>query len=570
MSVIKETVEKAVNMISPDTTTSGNVVKGHSSQSSITSTTSNLLKQTKEQNSFDHLEQNAQQERNRLSNMLDSYRNSSEITTNDDESFTDADDFISNRRSTDSTPDETVVAQPQSSNVNETEETVPNDQRFEFEVTTATPPRPKALQFSPDLSNLSQGNLPSSPSSAFNRRSIISDYTPSIHEVNKVAYVIEGQQSQSDNEDLPVLNNNNDENSKISRKASVIKISRNSSKGSNRNAADHEKNKESINSFSSNTNSGSGSSKYPESTYSGKGYQFEESTEPVQVKQTQEDKILEESESTSSFEYNIGPLKTTRGQQEPIIGERPQVTSIDPAIPSRSKRRPMSSTHIKAPVNKLKEETEQNRPKSVDIGGIDNLMVELNREIYKTPNQSSQESEVGPQVSTNDDNTRALHQRQESANSINSEKTKRPLPPPPPPKHEKKPSVTYEDELLLQDQDYVTEDEGEIKDNNETKSIKDAKKKHKKKSKTNKKRHSSGFKKGHFNHETLAQLLQVTEGTIIGQEFQNIGLEPTEKQLLERLVDSLSRLTADMVIDSDRHDESVRRLNKAIKALEGF
>lgn len=568
MSVIKETVEKAVNMISPDTTEK--IVKGHSSQSSITSTTSNLLKQTKEQNSFDLLEQNAQQERNRLSNMLDNYRNSSEITTNDDESFTDADDFISNRRSTDSTPDETVVAQPQNNEVNEAE-SVPSDQRFEFEVTTATPPRPKALQFSPDLSNLSQGNLPSSPSSAFNRRSIISDYTPSIHEVNKVAYVIEGQnQSENNNEDLPVLGNT-DENSKVSRKASVIKISRNSSKGSNRNN-DHEKNKESINSFSSNTNSGSGSSKYPESTYSGKVYQFEEPGEqPAQAKQTQQDKILEESESTSSFEYNIGPLKTTRGQQEPIAVERSQVTGVDPAIPSRSKRRPMSSTYIKAPVNKLKEEAEQNRPKSVDIGGIDNLMVELNREIYRTPNQSSQESEIAPKIVSTDYESRELHRRQDSAtNSINSEKSKRPLPPPPPPKHEKKPSVTYEDELL-QDQDYVTEDEieGELKDN-ETRSVKDAKKKHKKKSKTNKKRHSSGFKKGHFNHETLAQLLQVTEGTIIGQEFQNIGLEPTEKQLLERLVDSLSRLTADMVIDSDRHDESVRRLNKAIKALEGF
>lgn len=585
MSAIKEAVDKTVNMVMASGSSNNEherTPKQLSSQGSITSTTSNLLKQNRENDSFEHLQEGAQQERNRLSDMLDSVRNSSEVTTNDDASFTDADEYIFNRSSNESLPehhqDTTVQVTPEKQEeFIAPEGQVPNDQRFEFEVTQATPPRPRALQFTPDLGGSSQSVL-ASPSSAFNRRSIISDYAPSIHEVNTVAYVGQNQaQDYDDDEDSPVTATEvGDDKPKLSRKASVIKISRNSSKGSNKNDK-HEKNKESINSFSSNTNSGSGSSKYPESTYSGKDYEFVEGEPlPNQQKQLQNEKILEESESTSSFEFNLGPLKTTKGQQEPLAMERTHVTSVDPSIPSRSKKRPVSSACISPPVNILKQEQEQQRPRSIDIGGIDNLMVELNREIYKSPNskgESSQEAEF-ENVNEIHDNT---HQRQESAtSSITFEKgiSKRPLPPPPVPKHEKNPIVTYEGDLLQeqlggeQDQDYVTEEEEEDK---ETKSIKDTKKKHKRKSK-NKKRQSSssGFKKGHFNHETLAQLLQVTEGTIIGQEFQNIGLEPSEKQLLERLVDSLSRLTADMVIDADRHDESIRRLNKAIKALEGF
>ena len=35
-------------------------------------------------------------------------------------------------------------------------------------------------------------------------------------------------------------------------------------------------------------------------------------------------------------------------------------------------------------------------------------------------------------------------------------------------------------------------------------------------------------------------------------------------------MDSLSRLAADMVIDPERYDEGLKRLDKATKALEGF
>lgn len=73
-----------------------------------------------------------------------------------------------------------------------------------------------------------------------------------------------------------------------------------------------------------------------------------------------------------------------------------------------------------------------------------------------------------------------------------------------------------------------------------------------------------------FDVDTLSQLLNFTKGTLIGSEFANLGMNIEEKRALERLVDSLSRLTADMVLDPDRFEEGLRRLDKATKALEGF
>ncbi|CAB4257208.1 similar to Saccharomyces cerevisiae YOL070C NBA1 Protein of unknown function, localizes to the bud neck and cytoplasm [Maudiozyma barnettii] len=73
-----------------------------------------------------------------------------------------------------------------------------------------------------------------------------------------------------------------------------------------------------------------------------------------------------------------------------------------------------------------------------------------------------------------------------------------------------------------------------------------------------------------FNVETINELLNVTKGTLIGSEFSNLGMKMEEKRLLERLVDSLSRLTADMVLEPNRYDEGLRRINKATRALEGF
>lgn len=73
-----------------------------------------------------------------------------------------------------------------------------------------------------------------------------------------------------------------------------------------------------------------------------------------------------------------------------------------------------------------------------------------------------------------------------------------------------------------------------------------------------------------FNAHTISQLLSMTNGTLIGSEFQDLPIPTEEKRSLERLVDSLSRLTADMVLDPDRYEEGLLRLKRAIRALEGF
>ncbi|KAL6950941.1 hypothetical protein ACO0QE_000223 [Hanseniaspora vineae] len=73
-----------------------------------------------------------------------------------------------------------------------------------------------------------------------------------------------------------------------------------------------------------------------------------------------------------------------------------------------------------------------------------------------------------------------------------------------------------------------------------------------------------------FDIDTLAQLLNVTKGTMIGSEFANLGMKTEEKIALEKLIDSLSRLTSDMILDPERYEEGLKRLKKATRALEGF
>ena len=73
-----------------------------------------------------------------------------------------------------------------------------------------------------------------------------------------------------------------------------------------------------------------------------------------------------------------------------------------------------------------------------------------------------------------------------------------------------------------------------------------------------------------FNYSTLISLLESMNGTIIGEEFNNLDIPIKEKQLIEKIIDSLSRLTSDMIIDQTRYDVGIERLEKCLRALEGF
>ncbi|TID30748.1 hypothetical protein CANINC_000664 [Pichia inconspicua] len=73
-----------------------------------------------------------------------------------------------------------------------------------------------------------------------------------------------------------------------------------------------------------------------------------------------------------------------------------------------------------------------------------------------------------------------------------------------------------------------------------------------------------------FSYETLAKLLNATDGIIIGQEFATLDIPAEEKILIERIVDSISRLTANMIINPARYDQSCARLERVLNVLEGF
>lgn len=73
-----------------------------------------------------------------------------------------------------------------------------------------------------------------------------------------------------------------------------------------------------------------------------------------------------------------------------------------------------------------------------------------------------------------------------------------------------------------------------------------------------------------FSYNTLINLLESINGTVVGEEFEQLNLPVKEKQLIEKIIDLLSRLTLDMVIDESRYDVGIGRLEKAHRALEGF
>ncbi|ODV69048.1 hypothetical protein HYPBUDRAFT_87261, partial [Hyphopichia burtonii NRRL Y-1933] len=73
-----------------------------------------------------------------------------------------------------------------------------------------------------------------------------------------------------------------------------------------------------------------------------------------------------------------------------------------------------------------------------------------------------------------------------------------------------------------------------------------------------------------FSYNTLINLLESINGTVIGEEFNQLNLPIKEKQLIEKIIDSLSRLTSDMIIDENRYEVGIQRLEKALRVLEGF
>lgn len=73
-----------------------------------------------------------------------------------------------------------------------------------------------------------------------------------------------------------------------------------------------------------------------------------------------------------------------------------------------------------------------------------------------------------------------------------------------------------------------------------------------------------------FSYNTLVHLLESINGAVIGEEFEALSLPVAEKQMIEKIVDLLSRLTLDMVVDKNRYEIGMQRLERAHRVLEGF
>lgn len=102
------------------------------------------------------------------------------------------------------------------------------------------------------------------------------------------------------------------------------------------------------------------------------------------------------------------------------------------------------------------------------------------------------------------------------------------------------------------------------------KSVKDATKHPKRTKSKREKRISNKSQLKPFSYHTLINLLESINGTIIGEEFNQLNLPIKEKQLIEKIVDQLSRLTSDMVLDEQRYAIGIDRLERALRVLEGF
>ncbi|KAL6936553.1 hypothetical protein ACO0R3_000150 [Hanseniaspora guilliermondii] len=70
-----------------------------------------------------------------------------------------------------------------------------------------------------------------------------------------------------------------------------------------------------------------------------------------------------------------------------------------------------------------------------------------------------------------------------------------------------------------------------------------------------------------FNLSTMESLLGSMHQV---NDFENLGMRDEERKYLQLLVNNLSKLTADMILDPSKYEEGLRRLKKAALALEGF
>lgn len=467
--------------------------------------------------------------------------------------------------------------------------------------------------------------------SADKRSSMLSDYSGVVHEGIGISYVVQNQgKRNSENEghpDLPALpsvetlglndNSSDKADSKMPTEDLVIKTVPNAkpverlsssysktSRMSDITERDSSQNLEPNNSLRllsinkhhlapSSVGSGNLASESGSSTYNHqRNYekhspvlqppvsQAEDSQETYNAKNLENSYISDDVSIVTSI---IPPLSTTvREDQEGIKPVRSEFASYNPTVPPRSRNRPRSRLFIRDTLddieNQLMAQMRDPLPDEKSASAVTRSSTNTNRSDAYFSATSHQ--------NLGEDNPR---EQSEDPDNFNDDiYLERPLPKVPSPvrrdstiraqetphddtQHSAGNRTFGDDDDMYEDIDVtvdldINESEDKRSTTNKTLDGRKSKVKSSPKKKQGRKKHELRS----FDIETLTQLLNVTKGTLIGSEFANLGMKIEEKRALERLVDSLSRLTADMVLDPDRYEEGLRRLDKATKALEGF
>lgn len=279
-------------------------------------------------------------------------------------------------------------------------------------------------------------------------------------------------------------------------------------------------------------------------------------TTPLNISQAPSKYDISQVSDGKSIVSSIIPTLETNLQNQGS-GEDPEVeiiSEIHPTVPPRSAKRPKSHIFIKESLDDIQNQL----AKEMGSGSVSrNSSYSLKSESFFS---ATEQDHLGKSQTNNNDD-----------NESEERYIRRPLPSIPNPKLEPPENDDdYED---------IVEEVVEKGTNNnlgnaflKSPHSKLPKTPSKSKSKSKTKNIGPKYRKelGSFDIDTISQLLSVTKGTLIGSEFANLGMKIEEKRALERLVDSLSRLTADMVLDPEKFQQGLKRLERATKALDGF
>ncbi|CAR22159.1 Nba1p [Lachancea thermotolerans CBS 6340] len=373
--------------------------------------------------------------------------------------------------------------------------------------------------------------------------------------------------------------------------------------------------------FSTISASGSSSAPrfYAQNLESGEGHE----ENPIHIDQIEEESDAENSKGTSPLEAFHSPVRSLTNRSAVGVAkdsgdvhsmtssivpslhtkvldscaqnkdpDRSSTTEYNPSIPPRSRNRPKSHMFIKDGLEDIQNQLQQQILQETE--NVSRASTNKSSTYYSAADQDNQYNTEEDNFGKRDDDsyyhrplptvpvTEKIHRKQASIDredTIVLPSSERVDPEKPPrlpslPASVMKASQTSNYDSDDDYEDIVDETFQKAKPNHDSKHVKNTTSSashqlrtapHKNKQKAKRKREMRSF-----DIDTISQMLNVTKGTLIGSEFSNLGMKTEEKRALERLVDSLSRLTADMVLDPERFQEGMRRLEKATRALEGF